>query len=179
MIYKQFQVLVFMGFFSISVVADIAVNDKAPAFELIDQNNELHRLSDYSGKWLVLYFYPKDDTPGCTKEACSFRDDIYKIRELKAEVIGVSTDDVESHAEFAEKYNLPFPLLADTNAIVAKSYGSAWKLGPYSLAKRHSFIINPEGKIVKIYRKVDPDKHSAEIIADLKTFQKSNTNGIN
>jgi len=156
--------------FTFNLQAEISIDEPAPQFELLDQNNKLHKLSDYSGKWLVLYFYPKDDTPGCTTEACSFRDDIYHIRELKAEIIGVSTDNVESHAEFAKKYSLPFPLLSDNDAVVAKSYGAAWKIGPFSIAKRHSFIISPEGKIAKIYRKVNPKKHSDEIIADLKSL---------
>lgn len=151
--------------------ADIELDKPAPDFELLDQSSTRHKLSNYADKWLVLYFYPKDDTPGCTKEACNFRDDIYKIRELKAEIIGVSTDNVSSHAEFAEKYNLPFPLLSDKDAVVAKSYGAAMKLGPFSIAKRHSFIISPQGKIAKIYRKVDPKNHSDEIIADLKALQ--------
>ena len=118
-----------------------------------------------------MYFYPSDDRTGCTKEACSFRDDFYVIRETNAEVIGVSTDDVESHAEFAKKYNLPFPLLSDKDAVVSRQYGAAWKIGPLSMAKRHTFIISPEGNIARIYRKVDPEQHSAEVIADLKKLQ--------
>ncbi len=157
--------------FTFNIRAEISINDPAPQFELLDQNNKLHKLSDYFGKWLVLYFYPKDDTPGCTTEACSFRDDIYHIRELGAEVIGVSTDDVESHAEFAKKYHLPFVLLSDKAAVIARSYGAAWKIGPFSIAKRHSFIISPEGKIAKMYKKVNPKKHSDEIIADLESLQ--------
>ena len=151
--------------------AEILLNDPAPDFELFDQNNKLHKLSDYTDKWLVLYFYPKDDTPGCTSEACSFSDDIFHIRELKAEIIGISTDDIESHAEFAKKYNLPFPLLSDKDAMIARSYGAAWKIGPFSIARRHSFIISPEGKIAKIYRKVNPKKHSVEIISALESLQ--------
>ncbi len=156
---------------SFNSIADDLLNRQAPAFELLDHNSKLHKLADYSGKWLVLYFYPKDDTPGCTKEACNFRDDIYHIRELNAEVVGVSTDDVNSHVKFTKKYSLPFALLSDKDATVAKSYGAAWKLGPLSIAKRHSFIISPEGKIVRIYRKVNPKDHSDEIIAALKSLQ--------
>ena len=130
-----------------------------------------HKLTDYSGKWLVLYFYPKDDTPGCTKEACNFRDDIYHIRELNAEVVGVSTNDAGSHNEFTKKYSLPFDLLSDKDAVVARSYDAAWKFGPLSKAKRHSFIISPDGKVVKIFRKVNPKDHSNEIIAELKSLQ--------
>lgn len=156
---------------SFNSTADDLLNSQAPPFELSDQHSKIHKLGDYSGKWLVLYFYPKDDTPGCTKEACNFRDDIYHIRELNAEVVGVSTDDVHSHEEFIKKYSLPFALLSDKHAVVAKSYGAAWKLGPLSKAKRHSFIISPDGKIVKIYRKVDPKLHSDQIIAALKSLQ--------
>jgi len=169
--YRSFFVLICSMFFSLNSHAELALNGAAPAFDLYDQDNKRHQLADYSGKWLVLYFYPKDDTPGCTKEACNFRDDIYHIRESNAEVIGVSTDNVESHAEFVKKYSLPFALLSDKDAIVAKSYGAAWKLGPLSIAKRHSFIISPEGRLVKIYRKVDPKTHSEQIIADLKSLQ--------
>lgn len=157
--------------FNINSQAEISINEPAPDFELRDQNNKLQKLTNFSNKWLVLYFYPKNDTPGCTKEACSFRDDIYKIRKLGAEVIGISTDDVKSHAEFAKKYHLPFSLLSDKDAEVAKSYGSAWTLGPIKIAKRHSFIISPEGKIAKIYRKVNPELHSDEIIAALQSLQ--------
>lgn len=151
--------------------AKLSIDKPAPTFELFDQKNKLHKLSDYTGKWLVLYFYPKDDTPGCTREACNFRDDIYQLRATNAEVLGVSTDNVDSHAEFAKKYSLPFTLLADKDAIVAKTYNAAWKVGPFSIARRHSFIISPEGRIAKIYRKVDPKKHSEQIITDLKILQ--------
>ncbi|HEY9050674.1 MAG TPA: peroxiredoxin, partial [Gammaproteobacteria bacterium] len=115
---------------------------------------------------------PKNDTPGCTKEACNFRDDIIHIKALKANVMGVSLDDSKSHEEFAKKYNLPFPLLADTEGKTADAYGALWKLGPIKFAKRHSFIIGPDGLIKKIYRDVDPKEHSQQIIADLKALIK-------
>ena len=134
-------------------------------------------LEEQRGKWLVLYFYPKDNTPGCTTEACQFRDDIYRIRELQAEVIGVSVDNTESHAKFAEKHGLPFPLLSDGDGTVAQSYGALFGLGPIKLAKRHTFIVNPEGRIAKIYREVNPADHSAEIIRDLETLQQSGNPG--
>ncbi len=156
---------------SFNATADDLLNSQAPPFQLLDQHSKIHTLADYSGKWLVLYFYPRDDTPGCTKEACNFRDDIYHIRDLNAEVVGVSTDDVDSHVEFAKKYSLPFALLSDKGATVAISYGAAWKLGPLSKAKRHSFIISPDGKIVQIFRKVNAKDHSNEIIAALKSLQ--------
>lgn len=160
-------------FFGKAQAADIKVNDSAPPFTLVDQYNKTHQLADYKGKWLVLYFYPKDDTPGCTTEACHFRDDIYKIRALGAEIIGISVDSTESHTKFSEKYGLPFPLLADTDGQVAKSYGSIWSLGPIKVAKRHTFIISPDGKIARIYRDVKPAEHSAQIIHDLESLQKS------
>ena len=158
--------------FSSSSIAEIKEGDPAPGFELVDQYNKPHKLSDYQGKWIVLYFYPKDDTPGCTTEACHFRDDIIKIRKLNAEVLGISVDNTESHTKFAEKYGLPFPLLSDGDAQVAKSYDALFSLGPIKVAKRHSFIINTEGKIAKVYRDVSPGNHSDEIIRDLEALQK-------
>jgi peroxiredoxin Q/BCP len=145
--------------------------DAAPAFELIDQYMKPHKLSDYSGKWVVLYFYPKDDTPGCTTEACNFRDDIFRIRELGAEVIGISLDSAESHAKFAEKHGLPFPLLADTEGKVAEAYGSTMEFAGKRLARRNTFIVGPDGTFAKVYTDVDPKAHSQEVITDLKTLQ--------
>lgn len=168
-------ILLFM-FFSLSTQAEIKTGDPAPGFELSDQYNKTHKLADYRGRWLVLYFYPKDDTPGCTTEACNFRDDIFRIRNMNAEVIGISVDNTESHARFVEKHGLPFPLLSDGDAQVAKSYGSLMSLGPVKIAKRHSFIIDPEGKIARIYRDVNPGKHSEEIIDDLETLNKDSEN---
>lgn len=140
----------------------------APVFNLPDQEGKYHQLSDYSGTWLVLYFYPKDDTPGCTQEACAFRDDLHLLTELGAMVVGVSVDDSSSHAEFAKKYHLPFPLLADKGKVVAEQYGVLLNLGLFKIAKRYTFLINPQGKIVKIYSKVETSRHSKEIIDDLK-----------
>jgi thioredoxin-dependent peroxiredoxin len=161
-----------MMLFSSSTIAEIKEGEPAPGFELVDQYHKTHKLTDYRGKWMVLYFYPKDDTPGCTTEACNFRDDIFRIRKLNAEVLGVSVDNTESHAKFAEKHGLPFPLLSDGDARIAKSYDSLWSLGPIKVAKRHSFIIDPEGMIAKVYRDVKPAEHSDEIIRDLETLQK-------
>jgi peroxiredoxin Q/BCP len=145
-----------------------AVGEAAPAFSLPDQAGQQHSLSDYQDSWVVLYFYPKDDTPGCTKEACSFRDDLFKLEQLGAKVIGVSVDDSDSHAEFARKYHLPFPLLADKKGAVADSYGALRNLGVIKLAKRYTFLINPQGKIAKTYLEVDTSRHSQEIIDDLQ-----------
>lgn len=156
--------------------AEIKEGETAPDFELVDQYNKPHKLSDYKGKWVVLYFYPRDDTPGCTTEACNFRDDIFEIRKLNAEVIGVSVDNTESHTKFSEKHGLPFPLLSDGDAQVAKSYDALWSLGPIKVAKRHSFIIDPAGQLAKIYRDVKPEDHSDEIINDLTTLQNNDNN---
>jgi len=123
------------------------------------------------GKWLVLYFYPKDDTPGCTTEACHFRDDFKFLESLGAKVVGVSIDDSFSHKKFAEKYNLPFPLLSDSSGEVASRYGALNNFLVIKLAKRYTYLINPQGKIAKIYLSIDTSKHSQEIIEDLKTLK--------
>ena len=152
------------------VSAAPAVGEAAPAFRLQDQNNEWHTLDQYKGKWLVLYFYPKADTPGCTTEACEFRDNIFAYEEIGAEVIGVSLDDVPSQAAFAEKYSLPFPLLSDAQQVVATAYGVLGNFGAMTVAKRETFIINPEGQVAKHYATVVPETHSAEVLADLKAL---------
>lgn len=139
----------------------------APDFSLPDQNDRQHALKDFQGKWLVLYFYPKDDTPGCTQEACAFRDDLHQIEELGAQVVGVSVDDSNSHAEFAKKYHLPFPLLADKTAETASRYGALMSLGFLKVARRYTFLINPQGVISKVYLNVETSRHSKEIIDDL------------
>jgi len=146
----------------------IVVGQPAPEFELPDQDGQLHSLEDYRDRWIVLYFYPKDETPGCTTEACAFRDDIFAYRELNAQILGVSLDDVESHKRFAEHHNLPFPLLADSDGTAAEAYGVKTKLAGRTVAKRQSVIIDPSGNVAKHDEKVNPDTHSAEILADLK-----------
>lgn len=149
---------------------------QAPHFSLQDQNGDVKSLSDYAGKWLVLYFYPKDDTPGCTAEACSFRDEREVIAELGgAEVIGISKDSVEDHKKFSEKYHLNFTILSDPDHKVIEAYDS-WKpkkfMGKdYIGTQRNTFIISPDGQIVKEYRGVNPKEHAAEIIKDLKELQ--------
>ncbi len=165
--------LFMMGIFGNSNASELTVGSPAPTFELQDQMNSVHRLDDYQGKWVVLYFYPKDDTPGCTKEACAFRDDIAILQSLNVEVFGVSVDDVESHAKFSKKYSLQFPLLADIGGEVAKQYDSLMKIGPVKMAKRHTFIIDPDGKIAKIYHSVKPATHSQEVIEDIQLIQKN------
>ncbi len=150
---------------------DLEVGQAAPDFTLNDQNQKPKALSDMKGKWLVLYFYPKDETPGCTAEACSFRDNIVAIQASNTAVWGVSVDNEESHTEFASKHKLPFTLLADKGGKVAKQYGSLMNLFIMKIAKRHSFIIDPQGKVAKIYRSVNPKQHVAEILKDLKVLQ--------
>jgi peroxiredoxin Q/BCP len=146
-----------------------AVGAAAPQFRLQDQTGKWHALSDYKGKWVVLYFYPKDMTPGCTTQACEFRDNIFAYRDMNAVILGVSVDDVESHKAFADENSLPFPLLADVEKKVATSYGTLTKyLGIAELARRDTFIIDPQGKIAKHYMKVDPKGHSAIVLGDLK-----------
>jgi thioredoxin-dependent peroxiredoxin len=146
----------------------LQVGDSAPELKLKDQHGNLVFLRDYAGKWVVLYFYPKDGTPGCTREACRFRDESQQLAPFNVQVIGVSVDDRESHERFAGKFKLNFPLLADPTKKVTKAYGA---LAFYRLARRMTFIIDPDGKIRKIFAKVDPNTHVEEIIAALKELQ--------
>ena len=145
-----------------------AVGKPAPDFNLPDQNGKQHALKDYRGKWLVLYFYPRDESPGCTEEACAFRDDLNQITELGAQVVGVSVDDTSSHAEFAKKYHLPFPLLADKTTETADRYGSLMNLIVIKVARRYTFLIDPQGNVSKVYLSVETSRHSKEIIDDLQ-----------
>lgn len=153
----------------------LAVGQKAPAFTLQDQTGKEHSLKDYAGSWVLLYFYPKDDTPGCTKEACSFRDNLPKFKNVDANVFGISVDSVKSHAKFAEKFTLPFTLLADTEKTMVNDYGVWGKkkfMGrEYMGTMRMSFLIDPKGKIAKIYETVKPELHADEVLADLKQLQ--------
>ena len=147
---------------------EIAPGNLAPEFELSDQDGRLHSLEDYRNQWVVLYFYPKDQTPGCTTQACEFRDNIFAFRDLNAQIIGVSLDDEASHKEFAEKHGLPFPLLADVEGTTSTAYGVKTRMFGMIVAKRQTFIIDPDGKIAKHYVEVEPDTHSAKVLADLK-----------
>jgi peroxiredoxin Q/BCP len=141
--------------------------DPAPKFKLQDQNGEWHELRQYRGSWLAIYFYPKDDTPGCTTEACNFRDNIYAFKAIGAEVVGISVDDVESHKEFSDKYKLPFVILADAGGATADAYGVLRDYKLMKIAGRQSFLVNPDGMIVKHYQDVDPDTHTQEVLSDL------------
>lgn len=145
---------------------------KAPDFNLPDETGKRHSLSDYTGKWVVLYFYPKDDTPGCTVEACSLRDARDDIAELGAEVVGISKDGASSHDKFKAKHSLNFTLLSDEKAKTIQAYG-AWGKKIYGVTGtlRKTFIINPEGEVVKVYGRVTPLGHGQQVINDLKKLQ--------
>jgi len=154
--------------FLVHAAAVPAVGSAAPEFSLQDQSGKTWRLAGLRGRWVVLYFYPKDDTPGCTEEACQFRDDLAMLQALNAQIIGVSVDDSASHAAFAKKHSLQFPLLADPDGRVADAYGALSDWVMMKLAKRYTFLIDAQGRVAKAYLKVDTSRHSAEIIADLK-----------
>ena len=150
----------------------LKVGDKAPSFKLKNQDEKVISLADQKGKTIVLYFYPKDDTSGCTREACNFRDEFPKFGKMKAEIIGVSADSVESHKKFAEKYNLPFNLLSDEKKEVVEKYG-VWKEKnmygkKYMGIERTTFIIDPSGKISNIFPKVKVEEHNKEVMKALK-----------
>jgi peroxiredoxin Q/BCP len=143
----------------------------APDFELLDETGILRRLSDFQGKPLVLYFYPKDDTPGCTTEACNFRDDYSGYKRAGVAILGISPDSVNSHSKFKRKYNLPFPLLSDTDHKICEKYG-VWGLKKfmgreYMGVLRITFLIDAGSKIVRVFENVRPADHSAEVLAEL------------
>ena len=148
---------------------------KAPAFTLVSDSGEKIKLSDLAGSPVVLYFYPKDDTPGCTKQACNFRDRQQELTDLGAKVLGVSPDDVASHVKFRDKYTLNFPLLADPDHKVAEKYG-AWReknmYGKKSMGvQRSTYLIGPDGKIAKVWKRVSVDGHDDQVIEALKSLQ--------
>jgi len=150
----------------------LKVGDNAPNFNLNDGERKTAKLSDFKGRKIVLYFYPRDDTPGCTKEACNFRDNLSVLKKLNVEVLGVSNDDEASHKKFAEKYNLPFRLLADVDNKVSKDYGVYEEKQNYGKTywgiTRSTFLIDENGKIQQIYYKVNPEEHINEIMAEIK-----------
>lgn len=139
------------------------VGDTAPDFTVKDTNGNTVKLSDYAGKTVVLYFYPKDDTPGCTKQACSFRDNYTQYTDKGIPVFGISMDDEASHQKFTEKFSLPFPLLADTNGAITKAYDVDG--GGYS--KRVTFVVGGDGKISKVYSTIQTDTHATDVLQDL------------
>ncbi len=166
---RKFVVPIMTILLGISAVASakitLKVGETAPNFALMGNDGKMHHLNDFRGQYVVLYFYPKDETPGCTTEACNFRNDLTTIEKQGAKVIGVSVQTVKSHKAFTKKYGLNFLLLADPHKKVVRLYGvynAKWQM-----ANRVTFIINPEGKIVKIYPRVDPKVHAEQVIAEL------------
>ena len=170
-LFKQFIIVALLLPFSFATLAQIKVGSKAPNFNLSDQNSIQHQLSDYEGSWVILYFYPKDDTPGCTTQACDFRDAVKRIIASKSNVFGVSLDSVESHKRFADKNNLPFSLLSDESGEVSEAYDSLNNFMSFKSAKRNTFIIDPDGKVAKIYLSVKPSTHSQMVLDDLNQLQ--------
>ena len=156
---------------NVSLAEQVAAGEPAPDFELKDQDGQLHSIEDYRGKWVALYFYPKDNTPGCTTEACEFRDNIFAFRDMDCQILGVSLDDEESHKAFSEKHGLPFPLLADTAGTTADAYGVKSKMMGMTVAKRQTFLIDPDGNVARHYDKVNPEAHSKQVLADLEDLQ--------
>jgi peroxiredoxin Q/BCP len=155
----------------------LKIHSPAPDFTLLDGEGVAHTLKEYSGRYLLIYFYPKDDTPGCTTEACSLRDNLPHFEKSGITVLGISPDSVKSHKKFADKFALPFTLLADENKTVVNAYG-VWEkkkfMGrEYDGVFRTSFLIDPQGKIVKIYEDVKPAKHVAEVLTDFAELTRS------
>lgn len=144
----------------------LSIGTKGPDFSAPDQDGNIRSLNDYKGKWLLLYFYPKDNTPGCTTEACSIRDNLMGFERIGAKVLGVSKDSVKSHSGFASKYGLPFPILSDPDKKIIKAYQAD---GMFS---RISYLIDPAGNIAKAYGKVKPAEHAAQVINDLAALSK-------
>jgi len=153
-------------------MSNLEVGSQAPSFVLPDQNEKIHQLVDYRGKWLLLYFYPKDNTPGCTVEACTLRDNWSEFTKLNASVLGISADSVLSHQKFSTKFALPFPILADEKKSMLQSYGVLAEKSMFGKTflgiKRSSFLIDPDGKIAKIYKNVKPADHAEQVLADIK-----------
>lgn len=152
----------------------LSVGEVAPEFSLPDQNGVVRTLKEFSGKWLLIYFYPKDNTPGCTTEACEIRDAWGEFKKTGAEVVGISTDSVESHKNFGEKHSLPFTLLSDAGKKMVADYG-VWGLKNFMGknffgTRRTSFLIDPQGKIAKIYENVKPAEHAEEVLRDIRSL---------
>ena len=165
-------VLGLASFTAVTMAATPAVGEPAPAFKLQDQDGKWHSLADYKGKWVAIYFYPKDDTPGCTTQACGFRDNVFAFNKEGAVIVGISVDEVASHKEFAEKHSLPFTILADSDKAVTRSYGVLKTyMGVMEMARRDTFIIDPQGRVAKHYESVDPEGHSQAVLADIKALK--------
>ena len=156
-------------------LASVTIGDPAPAFRLQDQTGAWRSLADYRGQWVVLYFYPKDNTPGCTTQACELRDDIFAFRRANAVVLGVSVDQIDSKEAFAKEHSLPFPVLSDATTETTKAYGSLTSYPQFKLfniSRRDTFIIDPQGRIAKRFDNVDPEGHSKMVLAELAALQK-------
>ncbi len=147
-----------------------AAGEAAPDFSLPDADDRMHRLVDYRGRWLVLYFYPRADTPGCTAEACALRDDWSEFQRRDVALLGVSMDAAPAQKAFADKHGLPFPLLADVTGRVAQAYGSVWDLAVLRFPKRHTFLIDPQGRVARAYLKVMPARHARDLLDDLSAL---------
>ena len=174
--------LLFAGILLMTGIAAAAgapeVGALAPAFKLQDQTGKWHSLSDYKGHWVALYFYPKDDTPGCTTQACSFRDNVFAFKKENAVILGISVDDVASHKAFAEKHGLPFTLLADPDKAVTREYGVLKTyMGVMEMARRDTFLIDPDGKVAKHYESVEPEGHSQVVLDDIKALKAAKKTG--
>ena len=153
-------------------LSQLKVNTIAPDFTLTDTNGILHTLSDYQGQFVILYFYPRDNTPGCTKQACSFRDSFSEIRAQNATILGVSWDSPTKHASFTEKYDLPFTLLSDVKGNLTETY----KAAGWFMPKRYTYIIDPKGRIIEVYTKFDISSHSDSILEFLRNQNNINPN---
>ncbi len=149
------------------------VGEMAPPLRLQDQHGTWHTLEAERGKWLVVYFYPKDFTPGCTTQVCAFRDDIVALRKAGAKVFGVSLDDVKSHAEFAAKYQVPFALLSDAQGSVARAWGVYAERAGVAWARRETFLIDPQGRVARRYVDVDPQENARQVLADLDALRQA------
>ena len=177
------KIIILLGIVTLIILAlkkSISGNDKklldqpAPKFNLKNSQCSLISLESFKGKWLVIYFYPKDDTPGCTKESCNFRDNFQSIQSLNASIVGVSLDPSSSHQNFKKKYSLPFMLLSDGTGETAQKYGALNNFVILKFAKRQTFVVDPKGIIRSVYRNVNPLKHADEVMNDLRKLT-SNT----
>ena len=177
------KIIILLGIVTLIILVlkkSISGNDKklldqpAPKFNLKNSQGSLISLESFKGKWLVIYFYPKDDTPGCTKESCNFRDNFQSIQSLNASIVGVSLDPSSSHQNFQKKYSLPFMLLSDGTGETAQKYGALNNFVILKFAKRQTFVVDPKGIIRRVYRNVNPLKHADEVMNDLRKLT-SNT----
>lgn len=168
---KKYLFIIALMMLNSMAVAESMQGQPAPLFNLKDQNSDSHQLADYQGQWLVLYFYPKDGTSGCTIEANEFKDNYERLQGMNTEVLGISLDDAASHQKFIAEHDLPFNLLVDSDKVMSRAYGVDGGAAFFSYAKRQTFIVNPEGLIVKHFEEVDPNTHVSEVLAALDELQ--------